>query len=334
MSLTASIDVGSNTLRLLIGRMEENRIVDIFSDRRITRLGSTVAQTGRLQNYNIESSIAALKEFSAVIAKLGVRRVKAIATSALREASDSDVFIRRAFDATGIAIEVITGEKEAELTLKGVLLSFPETECLAPRLPASLPREGQERSRTSSLFIVDIGGGSTEWISCGSGETDMGSIPIGVIKLAQTFLEREPVDQDDLKKLDGELVPVIEALKTRTFRLLNRRTQFIGTAGTFATIASIDLGLDVYSREKIHLHRISLAGLRDMRARLLGLSPKERRKLKGLEPQRADLIIPGIHFTIELMASFEFDELTISDYGLLEGALLDNEQSISETGEP
>ena len=334
MSLSASIDVGSNTLRLLIGRIEENRILDIFSDRKITRLGSTVDRTGRLRDENIEFSIAALKEFSAAIAKFGVRSVKAVATSALREASDSDAFIRRVFDATGIAIEVITGEKEAELTLKGILLSFPEAECQEPHLPASFPRRGQERSRTASLFIVDIGGGSTEWISCGNSGTDMGSIPIGVIKLARTFEKREPVAQDDLKELDAALSPAIESLTRRSRRLLNGRTQFIGTAGTFATIASIDLGLDVYSREKIHLHRISLAGLRDMRARILGLSPEDRRKLKGLEPQRADLIIPGIHFTIELMESLEFDELTISDYGLLEGALLEIEKSISETCEP
>ena len=98
MSLLASIDVGSNTLRLLIGRIEGNRLTDIFSDRRITRLGNRVDQTGKLQDENIEASLSALKEFSSVIEKYGVRHVKAVATSALREATNADMFIKRAFE--------------------------------------------------------------------------------------------------------------------------------------------------------------------------------------------------------------------------------------------
>ncbi|MEW6215280.1 MAG: hypothetical protein AB1478_08810, partial [Nitrospirota bacterium] len=98
---------------------------------------------------------------------------------------------------------------------------------------------------------------------------------------------------------------------------------FIGTAGTFTTIASIDLKLDTYSRKKIHLYRIPLSRLRDISRRLLALPLKERKKVRGLEPERADLIIPGIQFAIRVMEFFEFNELTISDYGLLEGAILD-----------
>jgi exopolyphosphatase/guanosine-5'-triphosphate,3'-diphosphate pyrophosphatase len=94
MQLLASIDVGSNTIRLLISGTEDNRIIDVFSDRKITRLGDRVDQTGRLQDKNIEVSIAALKEFSSAISKYGVRHVKAVATSALREASNSDIFIK------------------------------------------------------------------------------------------------------------------------------------------------------------------------------------------------------------------------------------------------
>jgi exopolyphosphatase/guanosine-5'-triphosphate,3'-diphosphate pyrophosphatase len=329
MSLLASIDVGSNTLRLLIGRIEDNRIIDVFSDRKITRLGNRVDQTGRLQDENIEVSIAALKEFSSVISRYGVLHVKAVATSALREASNADIFIEKVFDATGIPIEVIPGEKEAELTLKGVLMSFPLPPLVRGRTGGLHPH---------SMFIVDIGGGSTEWILYRDQDhIEMGSMPIGVIRLSQNFLKTDPVSETDMIRLNREIIPVIEDLKKKIGHFIYESTLFIGTAGTFTTIASIDLRLDNYSREKIHLHRLSLERLLSMSKKLQGLSLKEREKLRGLEPERADLIIPGIQFTIKVMELFKLSELVISDYGLLEGVLLEseeaNEKNISETRE-
>ena len=317
MPLIASIDVGSNTLRLLIAAVEQDRLIDVFSDRKITKMGNRVAQTGRLQDENIRDSLSALKEFSSVIAKYKVRHVRAVATSALREASNSDTFIRRVFDVTGIPIEVIPGEKEAELTLKGILAAFPAS---------------GRRVSPPSMFILDIGGGSTEWVLYrDKAHINMGSMPVGVIKLSQSLLTTDPLSETDLKKLNAEIFFVIEDLKKRIRDLTSVQTQFIGTAGTFTAIASIDLGLDVYAREKIHLHAISLSGLRALGNKLTALSLEDRKKVKGLEPERADLIIPGILFTIKVMESLKFEELTISDYGLLEGVLLDIGKSISET---
>lgn len=322
MSLLAAIDVGSNTLRLLIGRAACNRLIDVYSDRKITRLGNRVGQTGTLQDKNIEVSISALKEFSSVVSSYGVSRVKAVATSALREASNSDIFIKRVFDATGIAIEVITGEKEAELTLKGILLSFPDPES------QTLPMGGMD-----GLLIADIGGGSTEWISYRDRfHIDMGSTPTGVIKLTQDFLKTDPISEAHLIELNGAIDAAIENLKQRIGPPFKEDTKFIGTGGTFTTLASIDLGIDGYSRRKVHLHTIALSELRDMGEKLIALSLEDRKKVKGLEPERADLIIPGIQFTIKLMKWFQFDELIISDYGLIEGALLDIEKDISEAG--
>jgi len=329
MSLLASIDVGSNTLRLLIAEVEDNKLINVFSDRKITRLGNGVAQTGRLHDENIEATISVLGEFSSVISQYGVRHVKAVATSALREASNSDFFVKRVLDATGISIEVIPGKKEAELTLRGVLYSFPGYECgtSAPLFPPlSLGGPGR-------LFIIDIGGGSTEWILCrGKQDIAMGSIPIGVIKLTENFLKTDPITGTDLNALNDEIVQLIEELEKRVGRLINGHTRFVGTAGTFTTIAAIDLGLEEYSREKIHLHAVSLSKLKAIGRMLASLPLEERRKTKGLEPERADLIIPGVQFTIKIMEFFKFDELIISDYGLLEGALLDIEKDISKAG--
>ncbi|MFZ6017703.1 MAG: exopolyphosphatase [Nitrospirota bacterium] len=306
--MRAAIDIGSNTIRLLIGNVKDNRIEHVFSDRKITRLAEGVAQTGRLKDENIKASIAVLKEFSSIISGYKVRCVKAVATSALREAYNSDIFIEKVFADTGISTEVISGKKEAGLILKGLLSSIPDFSLLTSHFS----------------LIIDIGGGSTEWILCkGTRPVDIGSIPIGVIKLDRSFIKTDPISEVDITELNREIVSFLDSLKIRIEKHIDRNTRLIGTAGTFTTLASIDLGLETYSRERIHLHRIPLSRLQDISKKLLALTLKERKNVKGLEPERADLIIPGIQFTINIMECFKFDELTVSNYGLLEGVLLD-----------
>lgn len=324
MTLFAAIDVGSNTLRLLIAGTEGDRIIDIFSGRKITRLGAGVDRTGMLREENMETSLMALREFASLISQYGVKHMKAFATSALRESSNSGIFIEKVLKDTGIMIEVISGGKEAELTLKGALFSFPDS-AFSPAADES-----------HSALIVDIGGGSTEWILYKDNRTvDMGSMPVGVIKLAGNCIKNDPVSDDDISALHREISVHVNSLIRRIGKYSDRHTQFIGTAGTFSTIASIDLALETYSREKIHLHTLSLAGLRKMNKKLLSLTMEQRKNISGLEPERSDLIIPGLNFTINIMERFEFPELIVSEYGILEGAILDLEESgeknISET---
>ena len=308
MSLYAAIDIGSNTLRLLIAEIKNNRIEDICYKRSITRLGTGMDQTGMLSGTGTESSLAVLREFSSLISSYRVQYVKAVATSALREASDADIFIQRVLAETGITIEVISGEKEAELTLRGILLSFPEH--LVPT--------------NQSFLIIDMGGGSTEWVFYKNPYClNKGSIPIGVIKLFEKCIKKDPISQYDVSNLNKEIVPHIHALAKDVSCSIDAKTLLIGTAGTFTTLAAIDLELDSYSREKIHCHKLYLSALYKMRDNLFSLTLEERKAVKGLEPERADLIIPGIQFTIKLMDLFQFHELIISDYGLLEGVLLD-----------
>jgi exopolyphosphatase/guanosine-5'-triphosphate,3'-diphosphate pyrophosphatase len=326
MITLASIDVGSNTIRLLIVAAEGSRITDIHSARRITRLGNNVHQTGILQDRNMEDSIAVLKEFSSAISNFGVYYTKAVGTSALREATNADLFIKKAFGETGILIDVISGEQEAALTLKGILASLPMVGYTIPE----------------STLIVDMGGGSTEWISMQKNHAAgtspavlMGTIPLGVIKLAQKHIQAGPVSEYDAHQMTAEIDPVLQDLKAGIGQI-PEKTCLIGTAGTFTTIASVDLGLEQYSRERIHLHTIPFNRLLALRNRLFSLTLKERETVRGLEPGRADLIIPGIQFTISVMKHFSIDELIVSDHGLLEGALLSAretlEKSISETG--
>lgn len=315
MCLFASIDVGANTLRLLIGKFEDNKIKDIHYLRRITRLGSGVDQTGKLSTENMQASLLALKEFSSIISDLNVKHLRAVATSALREASNANFFIEQVFKETGITIEVISGEEEANLTLRGLLRSFLDPNLLK-----------------QTLFIVDIGGGSTEWILYKDERViSKDSIPIGVVKLSENFIKSDPVSEEDILKIKDNIKPFLGDIRNNIGFYLGEHTLFIGTAGTFTTIASIDLGLDMYSREKVHLHKISFEQLKKIYKEASALTLEERKNIKGLEPERADLIIPGLVFTINIMEFFRFEELIISDYGLLEGILFDIKEKIEKS---
>lgn len=307
--LLSSIDVGSNTIRLLIGRVENRKIIRLRTGMVITRLAAGIGETGLLNADNMEKSVSVLKAFSDIISVYGISHIRAVGTSALREAKNSEEFMRRVLSETGINIEVISGEEEAELTAKGVLFDL---------------------EKRDASFIVDIGGGSTEWIFCrNSSPTELGTIPTGVVRLSDNHIKSDPPSKADILSLKKESDTVLSGLKTQMGHLINSRTVFIGTAGTITTLASIDIGLEVYDHEKIHRHNISLKKLYDISRRLISIPLSERKKMIGLEPERADLIIPGILFTINIMELFGFDNILVSDNGLLEGALIKLSERVS-----
>ena len=208
MSLRASIDIGSNTIRLLIGEVTNGRISVAYSDRRITRLGNGVGRTGMLQHENMEASLAVLREFASIISDYSAKQVRAVATSALREASNAAAFIKDVLDGTGIAIEVISGEKEAELVLNGTLFSLQNMDQKVSRV--SLPFQNEE---PGGRFIVDIGGGSTEWVLYRENlPAETGSIPVGVIKLTQRFIRSDPVSENNIIELQNEIGSIVTKL--------------------------------------------------------------------------------------------------------------------------
>jgi exopolyphosphatase/guanosine-5'-triphosphate,3'-diphosphate pyrophosphatase len=301
---SAAIDVGSNTLRLLIGDIRDNTLCRVYEDRAITGLARRLGDSGRLGEENIEKSIAVLKAFADSVARHGVSRVKAVGTSALREAENSDEFVRRVLRETGIQIEVIQGTREAELTAKGILPGFRGTD---------------------GSLIIDIGGGSTEWILAGGGETPespiRSSLFLGVVTLLERFVKADPPSSGEITALIGEIDSQLLPLKQELARRLPSVEDLIGTGGTITTLAALDLGLKKYDHERVHMHSISLKRLCSLKDMLLSLPPDRRRDLDGLEKERADLIIPGILLTIRFMEFLGFGIVTVSDHGLLEGLL-------------
>ncbi|GAB4417704.1 MAG: bifunctional 3-dehydroquinate synthase/phosphatase [Thermodesulfovibrionales bacterium] len=320
--LSAAIDVGSNTLRMLIGSAEEDMLSRIYLDRAITRLAEGVRETGMLSEENMEKSLSVLKRFSHTIERYGVTDVKAIGTSALREAENSSDFIERVLRETGIRIEIISGEEEAGLTAKGVMLGL---------------RDVTAAKSVEPLLIIDIGGGSTEWIIYGK-DTSHGTIPAGVVNLYEKFIKTDPPSHDEISALNREIdlslerdilkqacpEEILNQVQNDTFRVQHdiSITNLIGTGGTITTLASIDLGLKEYNPERIHGHTLSLERLYQIRDKLISLPFKERQAIPGLEIERADLIIPGILLTIRITEISGCGEIMVSDYGLLEGIMI------------
>lgn len=310
----AVIDIGTNTIRLLIGCISDGGIIRVASDRVVTRLGKDILKTDRLDPNSIEKSVSSIVKFKELCEKYNVQKIIAIGTSALREAENSEEFLADIKRDTGIDIEIISGEKEAELTLKGVLASGVRGQ-----------ESGEKEYQT--YFIVDIGGGSTEWILDArvegkNSEVRMGSIPIGAVKLFEIFIKHDPPAPE-------ELIYMKNFVSQQFFMALNstpitRRSSLslIATGGTATTIAAIDMNMDEYNGDKIHLHKISLPALKTVYKRLITLPHNERSKIKGLEPERADIIISGTLILLALMEALNIKEVIVSDYGLLEGAII------------
>lgn len=313
---SSAIDVGSNTLRLLIGDIRDNTVSCLHSARAITRLAEGMSCSGVLGEKNMKKSISVLKTFADVMSRYGVSRAKAVGTSALREAKNSQEFLERVLRDSGIRIEIISGLREAELTAKGISVGLDDVD---------------------GSLSLDIGGGSTEWIIPGRkdslGNSECGSISLGVAKLLDRFISTDPPSQNEIialtRGIDAELLP----LKQKISGLFPAFTTFVGTGGTITTLAALDLGLEEYDHEKVHLHVIPFDNICRLRNTLLSLPLAEREHIAGLERERASLIIPGILLTIRFMELFGFRTVKVSDYGLLEGLLkeIDDENSFSKT---
>ncbi len=290
----------------------------MYTAREVTRLGKDLVKTKELNDESITKTITSLKTFKGECEKHKVQEIFAVGTSALRDARNSDIFLREVTEQTDIDIRIISGEKEAELTLKGVL--------------------GNEDSGLSAtdrpLFIVDIGGGSTEWIfSCYPAtpkSTDcpskiiMDSIQLGAVRLLEKFIHHDPPLSEEIVQIKSA---IFESL-SKSFATHHMNTSsgipkakgLIATGGTATTIAAIDLGLETYASEIIHMHRISRPALQAIYFQL-NVPMDQRSKIKGLDPGRADIILPGLLILLGMMDILESDEVTISDYGLLEGLL-------------
>ncbi len=311
MSPFASLDLGTNTFRLLIAEFsEKDGLIPIVIKRSITRLGEDLAQNDFLNPSAIKRSLSALDGFSSLIKQHQVEKVFAVSTSALRDAKNSKEFTAQVFKQTGIPVRILTGVEEAELTLKGVLSVL---NCIPLK-----------------SMVFDIGGGSTEFVLTeGSMPINTSSVRLGVIHLAEKFLISDPMASQEVVSLNNYIKDIIELadIKHELSTTLSSpaspvQSSLLGTAGTITTIAAIAQQMEHYDPKKINNYILSRETIGNIYHRLTLSSLQERKKIKGLEEGREAIIVPGTAIVLEIMNHFGFNQLTVSDAGLLEGILL------------
>jgi len=299
--MLASIDVGSNTIRMLLGRVEQGRLVPLRYERAVTRLGGDFRKGEGLAPQSMERTLIALQGFSEIIHNQPVRALRAVGTAALRRARNSSDFISLVAEKTGVALEVIDGQHEAHLSSLGVL------EALDPRPDASL--------------VIDIGGGSTELILLeGCQVRFRESYPLGVVRLC----EESHSEAERMKVINA----VVDRFKTSLQNeglldlIHSAGCEFVGTAGTVTTLAALDQQMVSYDWRKINNYILPLETLQQQYADLIPLTVAQREALPGLEAGRGDLIMPGIQILRSLVKEFSRPHIRVSDFGLLEGILI------------
>ncbi|MBI4653808.1 MAG: Ppx/GppA family phosphatase [Nitrospirae bacterium] len=305
----ASIDIGTNTFRLLIAEVKPDpkrnnySIKEIHSERIITRLGEGIPEDGLIKKEAINRGIAVLKKFSNIISHHYVYKTSAIATSALRDAKNSSEFLKKVKDATGLEIEIISGEEEARKTALGMLIDI---------------------SPPKTALLIDIGGGSTELIFIREKEPVLvQSLNLGVVYLAERYMRHDPPTREDIKLMEDEIFRKLASVFKTVTEYFTGEQVFIGTAGTITTLAAMVQGLGGFEREKIHNYRMSIDSIKEIFSDISTASAKEKAKYPALEPARFDIIVPGTLILIKIMEILGFKEITVSDYGLREGILLE-----------
>ncbi len=303
MAIYAAIDVGTNTLRLLVAEaVRSDRFTVLHEEQTVPRLGEGLMPSRLLQDAPSRRSLAVLRRFAETARRFKALHVAAVATSAVREASNREEFVAAALRESGLSIRVIDGNEEARLTLLGV-------------------RHGL-RLGSSRVLVVDIGGGSTEFILAkGEAIEAIVSTGLGVVKLTEAHLKSDPPTPGELKAVDQVVADRIDRLRAELPDLDG--TALIGTAGTPTTLAAIDMGLTVYTPARVDGHRLSMTRTRQLLHMLAKKPLAERSKIPLLEPGRADLIVAGTTLIVTVMGALGYDEYMVSDSGLREGVLLD-----------
>lgn len=311
----AAIDAGTNTFRLLTGSRAADGGLRIESiDREITRLGEGLDATGRLSETAIGRSLRCLKKFSGIIEGQAITQVNAAVTAAARQAANGAEFIGRVREETSIDLQILAAEEEARLTAVGAL------EAVGPIPGVTL--------------VVDIGGGSTEFILLEDGSLTLWqSLDTGVVKLFERNIENDPADNKDMQRLSAAMEGDLDRLIGFTGAIADRQITLVANAGIPTTLAAIDLGLTEYDPLRVNRHRIPVARLRRMTKELAEQTTAERAAIPTMERGRADVILPGASLLNAIAERFQATEVLISEGGLLEGLAFKLLRQISEQEE-
>ena len=297
----AAVDIGTNSVRLLVAEVATDGSFETIERRmHITRLGQGVDATHRLAPEAIERTMTVLREYRDVIADLGAERVRATATSAARDATNRDDFFTAGRDALGAELELLAGEEEAALSFRGATCDLD-----AP----------------GPYLVVDIGGGSTEFVVGTTAPTGLVSVDIGCVRITEQFLHSDPPAPEELSQAVSVVRDHLADVK-RTLPGIADVGTVIGLAGTVTTVAAIELGLPAYDPDRIHHFHLARGAVEDVFRTLATEPAEQRRHNPGLEAERVDVIVGGAVVLASVMRAFEITEMLVSEADILDGLVL------------
>jgi exopolyphosphatase/guanosine-5'-triphosphate,3'-diphosphate pyrophosphatase len=300
----ASLDIGTNSLRLLVADVEaDGGFRKVFEDRRIVRLGQGVQGSGSLSDGAIGRTVESLRAFLGEARARGASRTLAAATSAVREARNGEPFVRRVREALGLEVRVLSGPEEARWMVLGVSLLW--------------------RDPPGRWLAVDMGGGSTELAAAAGRVVQRAvSLPLGMVRLTEELLGAGPAGPGELERCRGRCRELLERGSGELLDAGRGVGLLVGTAGTVTTLAALDMEMASYDAGCVNGYRLSRDAVSRWVSILAKLGASQRRGLRGMEPGREDVILAGAVMVEELLRMARVDEMVVSDYGLLEGIAL------------
>jgi exopolyphosphatase / guanosine-5'-triphosphate,3'-diphosphate pyrophosphatase len=300
----AAIDCGTNSIRLLVADIDpaSGTLRDVDRRMEIVRLGEDVDRTGMLSGAALERTFAACERYAAAITRHRAERVRFVATSASRDAGNRDVFVSGVLELIGVEPEVVTGEDEAALSFGGA------TRELVGRAPGP-------------YLVVDIGGGSTEFVLGSEGPVAARSLDLGCVRLTERYLRTDPPTPAEIAVARAEAGRLVE-IAAVDVPMAQART-LVGVAGTVTTLAAIALGLTGYDAEATHLSVLPMSEVHALSAQLLAMTRAERAAIPVMHPGRADVIGGGalvLEAVVDQVTTLTgIDQLVVSEHDILDG---------------
>jgi exopolyphosphatase/guanosine-5'-triphosphate,3'-diphosphate pyrophosphatase len=298
-----ALDLGTNSIRLLIAEVKNGRTLTRKRLTRITRLGKGVDEHKSISEPAMKRTARALSSYKESMVEYGVECYRAVATSAVRDAANRDWFVQKIYESTGVRVDVISGQEEAHLSFLGATSEMGE------RL-----KEG--------ILVVDVGGGSTELILGDEGGIRLSaSKDVGCVRMSERFLKSDPPTEEEIARMMEHITITLQDVAQRAkaigFNLM------MGTAGTITNLSAVNMGLRKYDPEEIHLSRLTREEIQKIFYHLGSLNVAQRKKVVGLEKKRADVMVGGTGVVLAIMEMLEMDELVVSEKDILDGIVLE-----------
>ncbi|MGW4886298.1 Ppx/GppA phosphatase family protein [Streptomyces murinus] len=307
MTRVAAIDCGTNSIRLLVADADPatGELVDLDRRMTIVRLGQGVDRTGRLAPEALERTFAACREYAGIIKEHGAERLRFVATSASRDAENREDFVRGVLDILGVEPEVITGDQEAEFSFTGA------TRELTGRTDLARP-----------YLVVDIGGGSTEFVVGDDQVRAARSVDVGCVRMTERHLVHggevsDPPTEEQIAAIRADIEAALD-LAEQTVPLREAGT-LVGLAGSVTTVSAIAQDLPDYDSARIHHSRVSRARVREITEHLLHSTHAERATIPSMHPGRVDVIGAGSLVLLAIMERTGAEEVVVSEHDILDG---------------